>query len=147
MVQDKSDQFDWTVFTGPTPSQTTGPDRAYDQQYYIYIEAESPRLPNDEARLNFPIISNYNGSACIDFYYHMFGTAVNTLKILQYTGAYGSLVWSRSNSQGNQWRRGLANVNLQSNTKLQIIASRGANYCGDIAVDKVQLTRGACQFY
>ena len=50
MIQDTTDQFDWTVFTGPTPSDPTGPDFAADKDYYIYIEASNPRMPNDEAR-------------------------------------------------------------------------------------------------
>jgi len=144
MTQDQTDQFDWTVYTGPTPSDPTGPDSAYDQSYYIYIEASAPRLQNDEARLFFPIISNYSGNACIDFYYHMFGFHVNTLKVIQYTGSYGVIIWSRSFEMGNQWYRGLVNVNLQSNTRLQIVASRGGEYSGDIAIDKVQITQGQC---
>jgi len=51
MQQDETnDQFDWTVYQPPTPSDPTGPDFAYDANYYIYIEASDPRLPNDTAR-------------------------------------------------------------------------------------------------
>ena len=50
MTQDTTDQFDWTVFTGPTPSDPTGPDSAFDGKYYIYIEASEPRVYGDEAR-------------------------------------------------------------------------------------------------
>jgi len=43
------DQFDWTLLSGPTPSNPTGPDRAHHGQFYAYIEASSPRYPNDQA--------------------------------------------------------------------------------------------------
>jgi len=50
MTQDTADQFDWTLYSDPTPSDSTGPDFPYDGNFYIYIEASSPRKPNDEAR-------------------------------------------------------------------------------------------------
>jgi len=144
MTQDQSDQFDWTVNTGPTPSRPTGPERAIDQNYYIYIEASEPRQPNDEARLFLPSIRDYTGSACLDFYYHMYGCYVNTLKIVQYTGSSSAVIWSRAKDMGDQWFYGQVTVNLQQNTRLQIVASRGQEYAGDIAIDKVQIRRGAC---
>ena len=44
-----SDDFDWTMQRGGTPSEETGPDQSYNGNYYIYIEASSPRRPNDKA--------------------------------------------------------------------------------------------------
>ena len=43
------DQFDWTVHSGPTPSNPTGPDGAHRGSFYAYIEASNPRHPNDQA--------------------------------------------------------------------------------------------------
>ena len=50
MIQATDDQFDWTIYSLPTPSDPTGPDQAYNGLYYIYIEASSPRVPNDTAK-------------------------------------------------------------------------------------------------
>jgi len=50
MTQEQSrDQFDWTVHSGSTPSNPTGPDFARHGRFYAYIEASDPRRPNDEA--------------------------------------------------------------------------------------------------
>ena len=49
MTQEWNDQFDWSLQTGPTRSQETGPPGAYSGQYYVYIEASNPRKRNDQA--------------------------------------------------------------------------------------------------
>ena len=57
MEQDVDDTFDWTLRSGSTPSDQTGPRMAYSGQYYIYIEASKPRKTGDEARLVYtPIL-------------------------------------------------------------------------------------------
>ena len=49
LQQDEFDDFDWTIQTGKTPSEETGPDQAYEGNYYIYIEASKPRETGDKA--------------------------------------------------------------------------------------------------
>ena len=49
MVQDKTDDFDWTIHKGATPSHGTGPDTAADGSWYMYLEASNPRQLGDEA--------------------------------------------------------------------------------------------------
>ncbi len=49
IVQDTTDQFDWLLNTGPTPSDLTGPQQAAEGMYYIFIEASNPRRAGDEA--------------------------------------------------------------------------------------------------
>ena len=39
MMQDSSDDFDWLIVDGETPSLETGPKKAYHGIYYAYIEA------------------------------------------------------------------------------------------------------------
>ena len=50
MTQLTNDQFDWTLWTGPTISEETGPERAYEGSFYIYIEASKPRVSGDTAK-------------------------------------------------------------------------------------------------
>ena len=50
MQQDRRDDFDWTLWSGPTPSQQTGPSAAYSGAFYMYTEASSPRRKGDKAR-------------------------------------------------------------------------------------------------
>ena len=50
MTQSSSDNFDWTLGSGATPSSETGPSSGYGGSgYYIYIEASEPRRQNDKA--------------------------------------------------------------------------------------------------
>ena len=49
LEQDQFDDFDWTIQTGKTPSEETGPDQAFEGNYYIYIEASKPREAGDKA--------------------------------------------------------------------------------------------------
>ena len=50
LTQDNSDNFNWTLQRGPTPSRDTGPFRAQHGDYYIFIETSNPRVLGDIAR-------------------------------------------------------------------------------------------------
>jgi len=42
-----ADQFDWRLMRESTPSKHTGPDYAYNGDYYIYIEASRQVMGDD----------------------------------------------------------------------------------------------------
>ena len=48
--QDSGDHFDWTRNVDNTGSVNTGPDWARHGNFYMHIEASSPREQDDEAR-------------------------------------------------------------------------------------------------
>jgi len=41
--------FHWTLWSGPTPSVDTGPSKAFNGHYYIYVEASRPSIQGDMA--------------------------------------------------------------------------------------------------
>jgi len=41
--------FQWTLWSGPTPSVDTGPAKAFNGHYYIYVEASRPSIQGDMA--------------------------------------------------------------------------------------------------
>jgi len=43
----RGDTFDWTLWHGNTPSVETGPEAAFNGEYYIYIEASYRRKGQD----------------------------------------------------------------------------------------------------
>ena len=47
----------------------------------MYIEASFPRKPNDAAGLVSPAIQKSGSTACVLFWYHMFGPHVNALNV------------------------------------------------------------------
>ena len=71
---------------------------------YLYIETSSPRRPGDVARLQSPV--SYNRSYCFIFWYHMFGSSIQTLDIYaQGASDYKQLKWTMSGNQGNRWHK------------------------------------------
>ncbi|KAH3887683.1 hypothetical protein DPMN_011701 [Dreissena polymorpha] len=79
--------------------------------YYIYIEASSPRVLNDTARIVSAAITS-TSSKCLHFWYHMYGTHVNTLNVYKMVGTgLGTPVWTRTGTRSDQWYN--ANVDIQ----------------------------------
>jgi hypothetical protein len=57
---DRDMDFEWTLWTGKTPSAETGPTKAFNGPYYIYAEASAPRVTGDMAELVFLSVSQYS---------------------------------------------------------------------------------------
>ena len=86
------------------------------QGHYIFIEASSPRRLNDKARIISAPISD-TSTKCLHFWYHMYGTHVNTLNVYLKSGSsLGSPVWSHTGTLSNKWYN--ANVDIQVNNPL-----------------------------
>ena len=71
---------------------------------YIYIEA-SPQRSGDVARL----LSEWmepNQSACVQFWYHMYGSDIGNLSFYLKTNKSETLVWGLSSDQGDRWKFG-----------------------------------------
>ena len=55
-LQETSDDLNWTVLSGSTPSFNTGPDAAYDGTNYIYIETSSPAFVGQTPSIYTPCV-------------------------------------------------------------------------------------------
>jgi len=70
---------------------------------------------------------DYSGVACVEFYYHMFGFHVKTLRLVQRsTTSAGELtrtVWMRSGDVGNVWYHGNSQVDISSNSEVCHVSS------------------------
>lgn len=150
-TQDKSDQFDWTLHTGRTNSNRTGPSADHTFQTnegtYIYIESSLPRHQNDKARLDSPVYPPTSGS-CLNFYYNMYGRNVGALKV--YIRPAGITTLGRpmrtfAHNHGTDWFP--AQLTIQSGTPYRITFEGviGNGYQGDIALDDIMLRTGSCQ--
>ncbi|XP_033121475.1 MAM and LDL-receptor class A domain-containing protein 1-like [Anneissia japonica] len=149
LVQDTNDDFDWSRRSASTPSFDTGP--SFDHTlgtcqggYYMYIEATG-QTRDDIARLWTPSYPATNG-LCIEWFFHMYGATVNTLNvyIVDSTGAVGSPVWTRTNNQGNFWILGQVSVSTSGIYRVMFEGIRGVGFTGDISLDDVTITDGAC---
>ena len=126
----------WTRKSGGTPSSGTGPSSGHGGSGYYYF-TETSGVSSSTFRLA------YTGSDCatnpvgtIDFAYHMFGSNIGTLSVVDNAGR---TVWSRSNAQSSSqadWRTATAEVDSSS---FYFLTSHASGYQGDIAVDSVTI--------
>ncbi|XP_066266318.1 deleted in malignant brain tumors 1 protein-like [Branchiostoma lanceolatum] len=139
-TNDATADFQWTRNRGSTSSSSTGPsgDHTTGHGYYMYIETSSPRQAGDVARLLSPTVPG-NGSFCLQFAYHMYGSTINQLRVL----VGSEVVWSQSYNQGNSWH--LASVDLyDADDQVVFEGVRGSSFRGDIAIDDIALYPGSC---
>ncbi|CAL9688745.1 unnamed protein product [Knipowitschia caucasica] len=139
-----TDAFDWTWFSGSTPTLMTGPPSDHTGGgHYIYIEASSVSY-GDTARLISSECS-HSGAQCLQFWYHMYGSA-DTMGLHVYVveGRNARTVWRQRNNQGNMWH--MAQIDLRTTGVFQIIfeGRRGSNDLSDVALDDVSLHYGPC---
>ncbi len=88
---------------------------------YLYIEASSPRLAGDKARLVSEQFNNIVSSKrCLTFWYHMYGADIGSLNVIYKvpTGAVQeTLIWNltgqQHSTQGSSWS--YASVPVSSN--------------------------------
>uniref|UniRef100_W5NKB1 MAM domain containing glycosylphosphatidylinositol anchor 1 n=1 Tax=Lepisosteus oculatus TaxID=7918 RepID=W5NKB1_LEPOC len=166
-TQDQNDKFDWirqnNLTQNPKRSANTGPikDRSNtDEGYYMYIEASSPRVQGDNARLISPI---YNimfregpqgrppgEPGCpLSFLKHSACSLLGSLNVMlrgRSFGGTGPPVWSLSGKRlpdGNKpW-----GTPEESGAFSQVVFEgvRGSGFEGDIAIDDVSVTKGRCK--
>ncbi|MBT8308730.1 MAG: choice-of-anchor D domain-containing protein, partial [Bacteroidia bacterium] len=151
-IQDGTDDGNWTIRNGGTPSSVTGPNGATEGSYYLFTEAssgQSPGSPNRTAFLNSPCF-DLTGLSNPDFSfsYHMYGADMGTLKIQVSTNngaTYTDIGWTRTGQQhgahATPWST--ATINLAAYIGQTIIlrfhATTGGGYRSDMAIDGVSL--------
>ncbi|MBW1297739.1 T9SS type A sorting domain-containing protein, partial [Aquimarina litoralis] len=149
--QSSSDDLNWTVNSGGTPSNGTGPSGAVDGSSYIYVEASGngTGYPSKQAILNSPCI-NFSGvsSPTLSFQYHMNGNAVGSLNVEARTNNSGNWtsVFSRSGSQGNNWNEATVDLSAyagNSSVQLRLNVVTGTSWQGDINIDDLSITSGS----
>ena len=142
-TQDAGDDFDWTINSGGTPSNNTGPSAANSGTYYIYTEATGNN-PSREASLISPCF-NLTGIQFpeLNFDYHMFGASMGTLFVeASIGGGTWTTVWSRTGNQGNAWSTATVDLSAYRNRadlRLRLRGVTGNGFASDIAVDGLSL--------
>lgn len=141
-----SDDFDWTLHSGSTPSSATGPQSAKSGQYYMYIEASAPRAEGDKAILSSEIVKFSSvHERCLRFSYHMYGSAIGSLAVyFQGNSTNKTLTFQKIGDQGNQWNSTEIDIPPVQNLQIIIEGVRGSSYDGDIAIDAIELRSHNC---
>uniref|UniRef100_A0A8C2CV18 Zonadhesin n=1 Tax=Cyprinus carpio TaxID=7962 RepID=A0A8C2CV18_CYPCA len=139
------DSFDWTRWSGSTPSNFTGPagDHTTGSGYYMYIEGDSV-FYGDSARIMSPVCHT-TGKQCLSFWFHMYGMAnAMLLNLYIFENNRASKIWSRTNNQGNSWYQGQVEINDCLLFQIIIEGIRGSNPRSDVSIDDVSIMHGAC---
>ena len=143
--QDASNDFDWTVNSGGTPSNSTGPSGAIDGNFYVYVEASSPNFGGLTTILNSPCFVLPNGgSPETTFSYQMTGNAVGTIRLEARVDGSNtwSEIWSLSGDQGAAWQDAVVDLSSFAGDTVQLRyrATTGTSWQGDIAIDGFEIT-------
>ncbi len=147
-TQNTNDDINWTVQSGTTPSNNTGPSSATQGTYYIYVEASvnGTGYPNKQAIITSPCFDlSGSASATFSFNYHMFGAAdmgTIDLEASDDNGSTWTSIWSESGNKGNSWQSASVNLSAYVGGGLQLRFNRvtGGTWRADIAIDNVSLT-------
>ena len=75
----------------------------------MYIETSSPRVENDNAKLELSVSGNGELS-CLEFYYHMYGDSMGTLTV--FSGS--EVVFTTSGNHNNTWIKAEITIHLES---------------------------------
>ncbi len=144
-----TDNFNWTIYSGETPTRGTGPDFAYEGSFYAYTEAD---FSNGTASLVSPCF-NLNTLATPVFVmsYHMYGLQTGTLNVQVSTNggtSWSTPIWVASGNQGEMWKKAtisLANYAGQTiRLRINGIISLGA-VLSDIGIDGLYVGESPCE--
>ncbi|XP_040289986.1 MAM and LDL-receptor class A domain-containing protein 1 [Bufo bufo] len=144
--QSQSDNFDWSMRAGSTPTVGTGPVTDHTSKnpsgFYIFIEASFPHLPGQVAKLSGPPISKWSRNCTIIFYFHMYGEGIGSLTMYQVTvSGHENLLLNMTGDQGNFWqRKELSLHDLGEDFYITFEGKVGKDQRGDIALDDIVLS-------
>jgi len=143
MVQDGSDNFQWTRRRGPTPTSNTGPnaDHTNGVGYYVYTEAS--HHTNQYARLKSPNIAG--GTHCISFAIFDYGRDSGQFSVkIEGSRIVTQTVKRWTGSQKHQWVD--VKITLTSPTTWDLIMEShvGSGSHSDLAIDDIQVYSGRC---
>lgn len=141
-----SDDIDWRLNVGATPTNLSGPSGDYTNNgfgRYLYLEA-SGSCSFQTAELISPCIDlTESPGAIMAFYYHMYGSDMGELHVDVFDGTswVNDVMTPLFGNKGNQWR--LQEVNLSDfEGKLVNIRFRGItgpSFNSDMAIDGVMI--------
>lgn len=148
-VNAEGDDGDWTRYTGPTPSSSTGPAGASDGSYYLYTEATSganPGFPDKTALLDATFDFSTAAWPVLTFDYHMYGAAMGSLYVDIYDGTWHTNEWSRTGQQqtslSDPWAQAVIDLTdyaYQSGVTVRFRGVTGSSYTSDMAIDHITL--------
>ncbi|TAK42129.1 MAG: hypothetical protein EPO28_07630 [Saprospiraceae bacterium] len=139
------DNFDWTVYHGPTGTSQTGPnDDVPGGGHYAYIESSGTTCRNgNKAVLTSNCIEIHASPDSCDFSfnYHMYGVHTGSIsfEITLDGGIHWQQIWQLSGNQGDGWRKQYLDLDAFDGLTAQFrfVAASGNGIRGDMAIDNL----------
>ena len=82
--------------------------------YYVYFET-SGQIRNKTSTITKQYTA-VGQETCLTFWYHMYGSTVNTLNVYTNQSSKDTRIWTRSFEQGDKWYKAQATVNITQGT-------------------------------
>lgn len=150
--QSDNDEFDWTLWSGPTPSKAgqtpnvTGPDGDYPNGAgnYMYVEASDPNNPGKKAALVTPKFQLPSSEMELSFYCHMFSDSAHmgtlSLEVQSGDNIKKELI-SFSADSGDQWFPVYVDLSDFKGEKVRFTfnAKTGESWASDICIDDLSV--------
>ncbi|WP_372745508.1 M14 family zinc carboxypeptidase [Lutibacter sp.] len=146
--QGTSDDIDWSLNSGSTSSNSTGPSSAVNGSYYLYTEATNNSYK--EAELISPCF-NLTGykNAKISFYYHWYGSNITTASLILEVSTDNGITYTSiftkptGSASVNSWES-VVDIDLSAYSgqtiKLKFTGITGSGFRSDMAIDNFSLT-------
>lgn len=149
------ENLEWTIHKGQTESTLTGPSFDHTKQTaegtYLYLEANEG-VAGQSAVLESAVVNGMDGGGmCIRFWYNMYGDSIGNLSVFMQQNnnkTNTATLWTLSGNQGQGWK--VAEVSVYPgivwayNMRLYVVATKGSDIYGDIAIDDISSTAGIC---
>jgi hypothetical protein len=135
-------QFQWKTGSGNKPTDDTGPlidhTTLGPNGHYIYVDAANGSSITT-AKYVSPQLKQASATCEMQFYYHMYGTNIGTLKVQIQQGYTYTQVFYLNGDQKNVWRKGTAYIGrVRDNFNVVISAKRSYSTRGDISIDDIK---------
>ena len=157
-IQDNSDDYDWTWFSGSTPTNNTGPASANHGTYYFYTESSRPNPGVIVANLLSPVfnLSGLSG-ARFDFNSHMYsdyghsGVFMGDLRLKvnenPLSGGTWTTIWERfaTPEQTNDWHDVSIDISAYADDQVRFMFEStldNNNGLSDMALDNLWIFSG-----
>jgi len=138
LEQDTTDDGDWLLRQGSTPSYSTGPqgDHTTGTGTYFYIESSNPNYPSKVFTTYSPTIDvSSTPGQIISFWYHMYGQSMGDLEIGIVDNNGYTFLDLISGDQGDEWHLGYYTIPPTDSFKIQFTGTTGTSFWSDICID------------
>ncbi len=137
----------WILNSDSTETQMTGPEMAFDGDYYLYLETSGPAPINSTYQVTSPMISlSTSGEKGLYFHTLMYGDETGSLTINAITSAGTDqllVINGEQHSDGSQsnWEEVFVDLSGYNGQDIQIqfVGMKATGNMGDIAIDTIQI--------